>query len=268
MTIVTQAPVADFERDGAICLRGAFTQKWLDLLAAGLEKNLAAPGPHAKHYTPADAPGFFFGDYCNWQRIDEYRDFAMNSPAAQIAQACMRSAKVNFFHEHVLVKEPRTEERTPWHHDQPYWVVDGNQVCSIWLPLDPVPRDVCVEFLAGSHRWGKWYTPKRFADHAEHPSEEGETLADIDTRRSEFNILSWDLAPGDCIVFHALTVHGAPGNPDATRRRRALATRWTGDDARFVRRRGFMSPPFAEVTLEPGAPMDSPVFPVVLPARD
>ena len=254
-----------YERDGAVCLRGAFDPAWLELLAEGVEENIRTPGPHAKHYTGEGEPGFFFGDYCNWQRIESYRRFALESPAADIAGTMMRSGKVNFFHEHVLVKEPQTEDRTPWHHDQPYWVVDGRQVCSIWLPLDPVPESVCVEFIAGSHLWGAWYTPKRFADHDDHPSNEGETITDIDADRSRYRVLKWALEPGDCLIFHALTVHGAPGNASATHRRRAVATRWTGDDARFVRRSGFMSPPFEEVELPAGAPMDSTHFPVVRP---
>lgn len=261
--MIPKHTVAQYERDGAVCVRRLFSQEWLEVLAAGLERNLAEPGPHAKYYTDDGRPGFFFGDYCNWQRIPEYRQFAFESPAADLAAAFMRSTKVNFFHEHVLVKEPSTEDRTPWHHDQPYWVVDGGQVCSIWLPLDPVPQDVCVEFIKGSHRWGKWFTPKRFADHDEHPSGEGESIPDIDASRQDFDMICWALEPGDCIVFHALTVHGAPGNSSPTNRRRAVATRWTGDDARFTRREGFMSPPFEEVTLQPGEVMDSTTFPVV-----
>ena len=74
---------------------------------------------------------------------------------------------MRLFHEHVLVKEPGTLEPTPWHHDQPYYFVDGTQIVSLWIPLDPVPRRTCVEYVAGSHRWGKWYTPKRFVDSAE-----------------------------------------------------------------------------------------------------
>jgi hypothetical protein len=31
-----------------------------------------------------------------------------------------------------------TLERTPWHHDQPYYPVDGEQIVSLWMPLDPV----------------------------------------------------------------------------------------------------------------------------------
>ncbi|MCG8694078.1 MAG: phytanoyl-CoA dioxygenase family protein [Minwuiales bacterium] len=264
---IADEDVAAYERDGAVCLRGLFGPEWLDLLARGVARNMAEPGRYARHYTGEGDPGLFFGDYCNWDRIPEYRTFAFESPAAAIAGRLMRSRKVNFFHEHVLVKEPGTADRTPWHHDQPYWVVDGRQVCSIWLPLDPVSRDVSVEFAAGSHRWGKWYTPKRFVDSADHPSNEGETVPDIDADRESYRLLGWDLEPGDCIVFHALTVHGAPGNMSATNRRRAVATRWTGDDARFVRRDGFMSPPFEEVTLIPGSPMDCETFPVVLPAN-
>ena len=263
---VTDDDVAAYERDGVVCLRGAFGPKWLELLAAGVARNMAEPGVHAKYYSPAGAAGHFFGDYCNWQRIPEYRAFAFESPAAAIAGRLMGSAKVNFFHEHVLVKEPGTAERTPWHHDQPYWVVDGRQVCSLWLPLDPVPRATSVEFVAGSHRSGKWYTPKRFVDHADHPTNEGEAVPDIDADRGAYDLVGFDMAPGDCIVFHALTLHGAPGNACRATRRRAVATRWTGDDARFTRRDGFMSPPFEEVTLQPGQPMDCEIFPVVLPA--
>jgi hypothetical protein len=36
---------------------------------------LNQPGPYAKRYIPEGAPGLFFGDYCNWARIEEYRAF-------------------------------------------------------------------------------------------------------------------------------------------------------------------------------------------------
>ena len=39
--------------------------------------------------------------------------------------------------------------------------------------------------------------------------------------------------------------------------------RFTGDDARFTRRNGYMSPPFEDVDMPTGALMDSEHFPVV-----
>jgi ectoine hydroxylase-related dioxygenase (phytanoyl-CoA dioxygenase family) len=262
---IADAEVAAYARDGAVALRGVFDADWIALLAEGVEQNLAAPGPYVRHYTKEGESGRFVGDYCNWQRIEAYRRFAFESPAAGVAARLMGAAKINLFHEHILVKEVATENRTPWHHDQPYWTVDGDQVCSIWVPLDPVPRETCVEFLAGSHRWGKWYTPKRFNDLADHDTNEGESLPDIDAHRDDYEILGWELAPGDCIVFHALAVHGAPGNLSAENRRRAVSLRLTGDDARFARRDGYMSPPFPDVTLRPGDAMDCDSFPVVWP---
>lgn len=256
--------VEAYERDGVVCVQGAFESRWLEVLGTGVERNLAEPGAFAKRYTPPGGPGLFFGDYCNWRRIPEYREFLLHSPAAEIAGRLMRSGKVNLFHEHVLVKEPGTLELTPWHHDQPYWTVDGTQVCSLWLPLDPVPRETSVEFVRGSHRWGVWYTPRRFVDNQDHPAADPDfvPVPDVSARRADYDIVSWALEPGDCLVFHALTLHGAPGNRLATRRR-AVASRWTGDDARYVLRPGFMSPPPPEGAPEPGSPMDSAVYPVV-----
>lgn len=266
---VADADLVAYEQDGAVCLRRAFSAEWLTLLAEGVERNLREPGPYAKWYTPEGAPGLFFGDYCNWRRIPEYRRFLLESPAAEIAGAHMRSRKVNLFHEHVLVKEPGTLEKTPWHQDQPYWTVDGRQVCSIWLPLDPVPQSTCPEFVAGSHAWGEWYTPRRFVDNQDHPSDDPNFRAvpDVDHHRDDHRLLSWALEPGDCVVFHALCLHGAPGN-SLPHRRRAFASRWTGDDARYVLRSGFMSPPPQPDAPEPGAGMDSDAFPVVVPADE
>jgi ectoine hydroxylase-related dioxygenase (phytanoyl-CoA dioxygenase family) len=252
----------EFDRDGAVCVRGAFSRAWLDTLAEGVAENMAHPGPMAKEYTAPGNPGRFFGDYCNWRRIPQYRDFLLHSPAAKIAGTLMGSSKANLFHEHVLIKEPGTGERTPWHHDQPYWTVDGTQVCSLWMSLDPVPRASSVEYVAGSHRWGVWYTPKRFSDANDHPAPGFIPVPDIDAERDLYTFLGWDLEPGDCILFHALTLHGAPGNTQPTRRR-AVASRWTGDDARFALRAGYMSPPPPPDAPPPGAPMDSDVFPVV-----
>jgi len=37
-----------------------------------------------------------------------------------------------------------------------------------------------------------------------------------------------DLQPGDCVIFHMRTVHGAAGNSSVSHQRRVLATRWLG----------------------------------------
>lgn len=256
--------IDEFERNGAVCLRGLFDQAWLDALAEGLDKNFSDPGPDHTQYTKADEPGGFYDDYCNWNRIAEYRKFVFESPAAEIAARLMRSETARIYHEHVLVKEPGTKEVTPWHHDLPYYGVDGQQLCSIWLPLDPVPQTACPEFIAGSHQSGVLYYPRLFINHQNYADdEEGfETIPDIDAHREDYDVLSWDLGLGDCIVFHMRTVHGAPATTGLKTRRRGFSTRWLGDDARFAVRPWQTSPPYREVSLNPGDPMQHASFPI------
>ena len=265
---ISDALVDEFERNGAVCLRGLFAQSWLDILAVGVDKNFANPGPDHTVYTEQGKPGGVYDDYCNWQRIDEYGDFVMHSPAAAIAARFMHSKTARIYHEHVLIKEPDTQEVTPWHHDLPYYGVDGDQLCSIWLPLDVVPRSACPEFVAGSHVSGMLYYPRLFISHENYADavDGFEMIPDIDTHRDDYDLLSWDLEAGDCIVFHMRTIHGAPATAGLKSRRRGFSTRWLGDDARFAVRPWKTSPPYREVNLRPGDAMDHPSFPVVWPA--
>ena len=263
--ILTPQTIESFRLDGAVLLKGYF-RDWVEPVRAGIDRNLAEPGPYQRVYTPAGGSGRFVGDYCNWSRIPEYRQFVLESPAARIAQQLMGSRTVRIFHEHILVKEPGTSELTPWHHDQPYYCVDGKQNVSLWMPVDRVPRDVCVEYVAGSHRWGRWFRPRKFSGVAyDHKSDQLEDMPDIGAHRSDYRLLSWNVEPGDAIAFHFLTIHGAPGNPSSNRRR-AFATRWLGDDATYAVRPGEISPPFPGLDrrLKPGEPMDAEEFPLVI----
>ena len=88
-------------------------------------------------------------------------------------------------------------------------------------------------------------------------------LPDIEANRDEYEILGWDMEPGDCLVFQAMIVHGSDGNTSLDNRRRALATRWTGDDARYDRRSGEVAIPTSDPGLADGAEMDCEDFPVI-----
>jgi ectoine hydroxylase-related dioxygenase (phytanoyl-CoA dioxygenase family) len=255
--------VERFQADGAIVLRGVF-RDWVEPLRAGVAKVMADPGPLERTYRPQDGAAPFFQDFCNWQRIPEFRAFVLESPAAAIAARLMRSKTARFFHDHVLVKEPGASTVTPWHQDQPYYAVEGAQSVSFWTPLDPVARDTVMECVAGSHRWGKGFRPTRFDGTALYPKDDFEQIPDIEAQRGELAIVGWDMEPGDAIAFSFRTVHGAPANRSA-RTRRAFSSRWVGDDAVFVERGGRTSPPFPDLKLKPGEPLVSPEFPVIYP---
>jgi ectoine hydroxylase-related dioxygenase (phytanoyl-CoA dioxygenase family) len=260
--MVSEQIQSDFHQNGAVVIRGVFTE-WVDTLRQGIEKNIADPGPFVRDYNDPET-GRFFGDYCNWDRIEEYRSFLFESPAAEIAKQLMKSQTVRLFHEHVLVKETQTTIPTPWHHDQPYYCVDGIQNCSLWLALDSIPKETTLEFVSGSHRLGKHFSPERFDKSPLYSNDNLEQLPDIDSNRENYEILSWAVEPGDVVAFHYLTLHGSPGNDSAQSRRRAFSSRWIGDDARFAIRPGKTSPPFPQCKLKHGDKMESPEFPLII----
>jgi ectoine hydroxylase-related dioxygenase (phytanoyl-CoA dioxygenase family) len=259
--MILENDVRSFHDNGATVLRGVF-RDWIEPLRAGVEKVMADPSPLERTYRPQDGSAPFFQDFCNWQRIPEFRAFVYESPAAAIAVRLMRSKTARFFHDHVLVKQPGTSTVTPWHQDEPYYPVEGAQSVSFWTPLDPVARDTVMECVAGSHLWGKGFRPTRFDGTPLYPHDDFEQIPDIDARRGELNILGWDMEPGDAIAFSFRTVHGAPANR-SHRSRRAFSSRWVGDDAVFAERGGKTSPPFPDLKLKPGEPLEAPEFPLV-----
>lgn len=252
-----------FDRDGAICLRQALGPEWVRLAEQGIEQNLEAPG-NAANFADGDSRGFF-QDSNNWTRIGALKRFVYESPARHIAAALLRAQKINFLHDHVLVKEAGANRKTIWHQDQPYSPVDGWAFCTMWFPVDPVPRHITLEFVAGSHRWKKWFRPQRFSDGTLRDEDDPrwEVLPDIDAHREDYKIIGWEVEPGDIVIFQGLTLHGTSSERPSSRRR-VLSTRWTGDDARFQRRSGKMSPPPPKTDAPAdGAVLDCPTFPVV-----
>ena len=254
----------DFQRDGAVCVRHAVDAEHIALAADAIDAVLADPSPLAKRAS-ADDDGAFVEDFCNWDRLPVIERFIRTSGVAAIAAELMGSDTVRLYHDHVLVKEPGTRQRTPWHQDLPYYNIDGRQGVSMWLPVDPVPRASTLELVAGSHE-GEWYLPRSFLDDQAKWFPDGALaeLPDIDGRPDDFRILGWELEPGDAVFFHYLTLHAAAGVP-GPHRRRVLSVRFLGDDITHAPRPWATSPPFTGLAdeLPAGAPMDHPLFPVL-----
>ena len=251
-----------YERDGVVVARDVLGAEQLHDLAVAVDENLAEPGPWANDYTPEGETGRFFGDYVNWQRIDGYRQLALQGPLPELARTLLGETP-RFFHEHILVKERETHEVTPWHHDEPYYCVDGASNVSLWVPLDPVPKAAGVEFIVGSHRWGRLFVPRKFVDQTAYVDGAAnfELVPDIDTERDRHEIVSFDMQPGDVLAFHYRTVHSAPGTAGRTTgRRRAVSFRYLGSDARFATRPWLHSPPYEPIA--PGEPLDDERFPL------
>lgn len=283
-SLISEEEIQRYQRDGAVVVRNVFGPEWIKLAAAGIERNLANPSVYASENQVGEREGRFFDDYCNWTSIEEFQRLVFDSPAAQLAARAMRSQSAQFFHDHVLVKEPFTKKPTPWHADMPYYFVDGMQNVSMWIPMEPVDT-ASLRFIAGSHTWEKMVLPVSWSDDSDFYDSTNdfnlrpsggrgggekpvyEPVPDPDKWPGKYNVLEWAVNPGDVVLFHFRTCHAARGNLTGSRRR-ALSLRWVGDDCTYITRPGRTSPPFPNHNMTDGQTLRKDWFPIVYTQGD
>jgi len=256
--LVTDEVVDVYSRDGAVCLRQAFGPGWIDMLTAGIERNIAEPSGRGRFWD-RDADGHTtFYDSQSWMHIPEYRDFAFHSDMAEIAGWLMEVEAVNFFFDAVFVRSAGTQFRTPFHQDEPYWSVEGFDTCSAWMPLVAVERASTLELVARSHRWTQKLVQENFGaltgDDRDQVAFDDDAVAfpDVEGSRDDYEILGWDMEPGDVVVFNARMVHGGSGNLAPDRDLKVFNTQWLGDDVRVLFRPEGMDPDNTAVLTEVG----------------
>ncbi len=268
MAMVDDAAIEAFARDGVVVVRGMLSHDEVESLAVGVEAALAHPSERAIVVSDGDDPGRFVEDFVRWTDVPQIAEVALGSAIPEAAAMLMDSLSARFYHDHILVKEAGTSQRTPWHQDQPYYNVDGRGI-SAWVPIDPIPRAGSPEFWAGSHL-GPWMLPRTFLDNEAKWFPEGSLaeLPDIEADRSAYDIRQWRLSPGDAVFFSFQAVHSAPGFP-FEHRRRVVSFRYLSPEARHAVRRWKTSPDFPGLAdeLGDGAPFDHPMFPVAWPSE-
>lgn len=274
-----QQAAHDFAAHGVALLRGAFDAEWIARLTAGVDKNIASPTARGRVWN-RDAQGrVCFYDSQAWRDIDEYRDFVERSPAAAIAAKLLNTTRVNFFFDAIFVRTPGAQFRTPFHQDEPYWSVEGFDTCSMWMPLVAVEKCSALEFVRGSHRWNRRFKQTNFGaltgdarDQRRESEDAAEEFPDIENHRGDYDIISWDMSPGDCVAFNGRTIHGGSGNLAADRDLKVFNTQWLGDDVRVCFREQGMDPDHSQcmraLGLKPGQRIGGEMYPAFQMADD
>lgn len=264
--VLTDEEIRQFQDDGVIMIKNAIAPNWMALIESGLEEARQDSSLLGK-FMSRKVKGYQM-DIFLWKRVDALRDLIYYGPFARWAQQLMQSEQVRFFYDQMFIKEPGTDAPTPWHQDLSFWPIRGEQICSFWIPCDPVNRaNSGLLYVKGSHKW-----PQRFKaispDYvAAIIDETMDDIPDINANLDQYELLEWDMQPGDMLVFHPLTLHGSYGNSSRTMRRRALALRWTGDDVRYQPSSKRMPVHYAH-TSKPGGPLEGAAFPRILPSMD
>ena len=259
---ITPEEIDTYHRDGVLLLQNMFDRDWIELLNKGLDVNIKTPTRRSRIWHKDTSGHSMFYDHTAWQGIDEYRKFIFNSPAAQICGRLTGSTAINFFFDSVFVRSTGTQFETPWHQDEPYWSVEGYDACSIWMPLVPVKRKSSLSFVPGSHRLKTVFKQYNFGDlnpvrkkkvdQVDFSDIAEQEFPDINANSEHFGVVSWDVEPGDCVVFNGRTMHGGSGKLDGDCDLRVFTTKWVGDDVRIKFRDCGMDPDLSSDMIEKG----------------
>ncbi len=266
---ITHEEIETWHRDGVVLLEAMFDEDWIELLKRGLAENCEKPTHRARTWDRDSSGRTMFWDSQAWQGIEEYQKFIFNSPAARLAGKLLQSKEINFFFDAVFVRSPGTRFATPWHQDEPYWSIEGYDTCTIWMPLAPVKKKSALAYVPGSHLNNRIFDQYNFGDlnpdgktdvdQVDFSGIAEQSIPDIDADPERYGVVSWDMAPGDCVVFNSRILHGGSGNLDEDQGLQVFTSKWMGDDVRIKFRECGMDPDHSDIMTQYGLkPGDRP----------
>lgn len=272
MPVVSDADRHAYRTTGVVALRGVLAADDVAAMADPVERALADPatttdmtalGAALRGEDGADT-GRFRSGVDHWRHDPAMLAFATGSPLAEAIASLLQTPTLHLYEDSVLAKEPGTVEPTMFHQDHPYFSVEGEPVCTTWIPLDPVTRDTGgMGYVVGSHLDPTEWRPNLFVSRDAVPGAGGEDVPDFHADPGDAEIVWFDAEPGDVIVHHARTLHGAGPNRSATRRRRAISIRYCGAGVTF-RRRALTPKPHHDGIAD-GSSLAPPAFPLAWP---
>jgi ectoine hydroxylase-related dioxygenase (phytanoyl-CoA dioxygenase family) len=214
------------------------------------------------------ANGSYYIDSGVAARLTALRKIVLNENMGYIAGTIMRSNEIRFFDDQIFVKEANCPDKTAFHQDSTYFHAEGSQTCVMWVPVDPV-RDEHgpMRYIRGSHKWNRNFKPNVFVSTLPFPGAEGEMVPDIDGHEEDYDLIQFDVDPGDIIIHHYKTVHGAGANHSRYQVRRAASLRYIGDDMTYIHRP--YAPPQSHHIhqLKHGDSLTAPCFPLTWSKR-
>lgn len=275
-SVVEQADIETFRRDGVVKLRQKFDPEWLDVLGEAIDQSFAEPRGHfTRHTKDPNAPGYY-EDFWAWRRYPGFERFVRHSPCAPLAAELLGAKTINLVMDNWFVRDAGSTSRPPFHHDISYFDFDGT-MCVLWLPLEPVAKEGGITFVRGSHLWNKLFLRTRFADG--HRTDGGETeingkryepTPDIEADQDAYDLVHFDLDVGDCLYFDMRTLHGGLSTFTPAERIRRYTVRMTAEDGR-IRYRGDWAKEerliFEAEGYRDGDRIDGDFFPPLWPVR-
>ena len=151
-----------------------------------------------------------------WRITEGLHDVLWNPRFLVAASQLLGNVPVRFWHDQIFWKPPRKGGVVAWHQDYSYWTRTkpvAHLTC--WCGLDDSTKENgCLQYIAGSHRWG--LLPKTVL--AGDIAGIKDYLDDAQKKQFEHPLYA-EVKAGEAIFHHSLTLHGSGENKSDKPRR-------------------------------------------------
>jgi len=249
---ITDGQVEFFQENGYIQLDDVLSPDQVNQLRDAVEEATVQPQRfHQRHE--------HYDQYANlWTIHEGVRRHVLSPKVAEFARRLSRSSAIRIWSDQLLTKMPGGRPSF-WHQDVPLWAMVESGALSCWMALVDVTVDMgCMQFIPGSHRWGRFAWKTLPWDTLE--TLDGLRLLVPDDRHDRLQPVAVPLRAGSCTFHDGLMMHYAgPNRTDQARL--GLVTHYVPDGTTF----SGMNSSFVTdaANLVAGQPIDGDLFPIV-----
>jgi len=258
MPVVSPEQLASFQRDGFVVIAELLSAAELDAFGKAVDTAVAGRMQwDQRSFGEKSRYEQSFQQCLNlWEDHPGVRPLTFHPRIAEAATELLEVPALRLWHDQALYKEAGGRG-TDAHQDQPYWPMHETATITAWIPFDGSTLEGgAMGYVPGSHRFGVRKFVNIFF------GEPDDLLAAPEARGVEPVFV--EVPRGSVAFHHGLTFHVAKPNQTAQTRRvhtmiffRDGATRSTAQPHPCVDRPGIVV----------GAPIDSPLTPLVWPRR-
>lgn len=204
---LTDAQIADFNRDGYVIAKGYYNQSEIEKLQ---DKAFNDDSLYQNAWDKKDASGTV-SKVCLWQELgDDF--YSMFSRGRRLVDAVEDILQEPAFHTttKIMMKEPFVGGAWEWHQDYGYWATDNYHLypklvsCMIAINRATVENG-CLQVLKGSHHIGR-------INHAKTGDQKGADMLFVNEALKHLELVNVELEPGDTLFFHCNLLHKSNQN--------------------------------------------------------
>lgn len=211
---VTDAQIAQFQRDGYLMAPNLFDAEEMELLLnigradnerlARVSGRLDAAGGVSKLWLTGELGEDIYSAFVRCPRVADTMDALMGGECYH-------------YHHKMMVKEPRVGGAWEWHQDYGYWYNNGclyPNMASCMIAVDRADRENgCLQVIRGSHLMGR-------IEHGKAGQQTGADFERVNLALEHLELVHCEMAPGTALFFHSNLLHRSDQN-------RSDRPRWT-----------------------------------------